>query len=47
MAGSNVVPMPDYPDIVPAYSELSDEELDNLIKEGIERAKQYTEWPDI
>lgn len=41
------VPIPDYPDIVPMHHELSEEELDRLIEEGIEKSKQYTEWPDI
>lgn len=44
---ANVVPVPDYPDIVPTHPELTDEELDRLIEEGIEKAKNYTEWPDI
>ena len=43
----NIVPVPDYPDIVPAHPELSDKELDRLIEEGIEKAKDFTEWPDI
>lgn len=43
----NVMPAPDYPDIVPIHSDLSDEELEALIKEGEKKAKQYTEWPDI
>ena len=43
----SIVPEPDYPDIVPTHPELSEEELDRLIEEGIEKAKDYTEWPDI
>lgn len=51
MAGNvkkqTTVPMPDYPDIIPIHSELSDEELDQLIEKELEESKQYTEWPDI
>ncbi len=42
-----VVPKTDYPDIVPIHPELSVEELDRLIEEETEKAKEYTEWPDI
>lgn len=43
----HVVPMPDYPDIVPIHPELTMEELRKRIDEEVENAKQYTEWPDI
>ena len=43
----NTVPVPDYPDIVPTHPELSNEELDRLIEEGAEKAKNYTGWPDV
>lgn len=41
------VPVPNYPDIVPTHPDLSEEEIDRLIEEGVEKAKGYTEWPDI
>lgn len=43
----NVVPKPSYPDIVPTHPDLSVEDLQKLIDEEMEEAKQYTEWPDI
>ena len=43
----NIVPVPDYPDIVPIQPDLTPEELDRQIEEEIEKSKQYTEWPDI
>ena len=43
----NVVPVPDYPDIVPIHPELSAEDLEKLIEKEIEEAKKYTECPDI
>ena len=43
----SIVPVPDYPDIGRTHPEWSEEELDRLIEEGIEKAKDYTEWPDI
>ena len=43
----NVVPIPSYPDIVPTHPDLSVEDLQKLIDEEMEEAKQYTEWPDI
>lgn len=43
---ANVVPDPEYPDIVP-QTKLSDEALEKLIEELIEKDKQYTEWSDM
>ena len=43
----NKMSMPDYPDIVPIHPDLTDEELDEMIKEGIEKSKQYTDWTDV
>ena len=43
----SVMPVPDYPDVVPKRPELSQEEWDDLIKESIENDKKYTEWPDV
>lgn len=42
-----IMPMPDYPDVIPIHKDLTEEELNELIEKNIEEDKKYTEWPDI